>query len=117
MNRADAKIGLLREVVERVQRGEDVDVERLLGTGDVGQEAEWEDVVKEIEEEELLYQSKKKRRAARHAASAADAATGDSATEQGKVLESTGLKDEKRDEVPKPEPVVKVAEVRGARFY
>jgi len=42
-SRADAHIGLLREVVERVQRGEDVDVERVLGTGDPGKEAEWEE--------------------------------------------------------------------------
>lgn len=41
--RADAKIGLLREVIERVQRGEDVDVERVLGTGDKESEREWED--------------------------------------------------------------------------
>ena len=41
--RADAKIGLLREVIERVQRGEEVDVERVLGTGDKESEREWED--------------------------------------------------------------------------
>ena len=41
--RADAKIGLLKEVIERVQRGEDVDVEGLLGTGDKAKEKEWEE--------------------------------------------------------------------------
>lgn len=41
--RADAKIGLLKEVIERVQKGEDVDVEGLLGTGDKKREAEWEE--------------------------------------------------------------------------
>jgi len=41
--RADAKIRLLREVIERVQRGEEVDVERVLGTGDKESEREWED--------------------------------------------------------------------------
>lgn len=41
--KADAKIGLLREVVERVQRGEKVDVEGLLGTGDEEKEREWEE--------------------------------------------------------------------------
>lgn len=41
--RADAKIGLLKEVVERVQRGEDVDVAGLLGKGDKKQEQEWHD--------------------------------------------------------------------------
>ena len=41
--KADAKIGLLKEVLERVQRGEDVDVEGLLGTGNEEQEREWEE--------------------------------------------------------------------------
>jgi hypothetical protein len=39
--RVETKIGVLREVLERVQRGEDVDVEGVLGTGDVGREREW----------------------------------------------------------------------------
>ena len=41
--KADAKIGLLKEVIEKVQRGEHVDVEGLLGTGDKEKEREWED--------------------------------------------------------------------------
>jgi Family of unknown function (DUF5321) len=41
--RADAKIGLLKEVIQRVQNGEDVDVEGLLGTGDKAKEKEWEE--------------------------------------------------------------------------
>jgi hypothetical protein len=41
LRKAEAKIGVLREVIERVQRGEDVDVEGVLGTGDVGKEGEW----------------------------------------------------------------------------
>jgi hypothetical protein len=41
--RADAKIGLLKEVIERVQNGEEVDVEGLLGTGDKEREREWEE--------------------------------------------------------------------------
>ncbi|KAL8672935.1 MAG: hypothetical protein Q9168_002610, partial [Polycauliona sp. 1 TL-2023] len=40
--RADAKIALLKEVIERVQKGEDVDVKGLLGTGDPEKEKEWE---------------------------------------------------------------------------
>lgn len=40
---ADAKIELLREVIERVQKGEKVDVEKLLGTGDEAKEREWEE--------------------------------------------------------------------------
>lgn len=39
--KADAKISLLREVIERVQNGENVDVERILGTGDPQSEKEW----------------------------------------------------------------------------
>jgi pyruvate/2-oxoglutarate dehydrogenase complex dihydrolipoamide acyltransferase (E2) component len=41
--RADAKIGLLREIIERIQKGEEVDVEGLLGTGDKEREKEWEE--------------------------------------------------------------------------
>lgn len=41
MRKAEAKIGLLKEVVGRVQKGEEVDVEGLLGTGDEGKEGEW----------------------------------------------------------------------------
>jgi Family of unknown function (DUF5321) len=41
--RADARIGLLKEAIERVQRGEDVDVKALLGTGDQAAEKEWEE--------------------------------------------------------------------------
>ncbi|KIW00110.1 uncharacterized protein PV09_08295 [Verruconis gallopava] len=40
---ADQKIELLREVINRVQRGEDVNVEKLLGTGDPKMEEEWFD--------------------------------------------------------------------------
>lgn len=42
MRQSEVKIGLLREVIERVQRGEKVDVERVLGTGDPTKEAEWD---------------------------------------------------------------------------
>lgn len=41
--RADAKIGLLKEIIGRIQNGEDVDVEGLLGTGDAKREQEWEE--------------------------------------------------------------------------
>ena len=40
---ADAKIARLKDVIERVQRGEDVDVEKELGTGDEVAEREWAD--------------------------------------------------------------------------
>lgn len=41
----DAKIILLREVIERVKNGEEVDVEKLLGTGDAAKEREWDEGV------------------------------------------------------------------------
>lgn len=40
--RADVRIGLLREVIERIQNGEEVDVEKVLGSGDTENEAAWE---------------------------------------------------------------------------
>lgn len=44
--RADARIGLLKEIIERIQKGEQVDVEGLLGTGDAVREKEWEEGTK-----------------------------------------------------------------------
>lgn len=54
----DAKIELLREVIEKVKRGEQVDVEKLLGTGDAAKEREWEEVLREIEDEDSLWHQK-----------------------------------------------------------
>ncbi|RAL12785.1 DUF5321 domain-containing protein [Aspergillus homomorphus CBS 101889] len=51
----DAKIRLLREVIEKVNKGEVVDVEKLLGTGNESKEREWEEVLREIEEEDSLW--------------------------------------------------------------
>lgn len=39
--RADVKIALLREVVEKLQKGEEVDVEKELGAGDAEKEEAW----------------------------------------------------------------------------
>ncbi|KAI1003180.1 hypothetical protein K3495_g5029 [Podosphaera aphanis] len=52
--RADAKLGLLKEIVDRLQRGDAVDVARLLGTGDRRQEQEWDAVIHEIENDPSL---------------------------------------------------------------
>ena len=41
--KADIKIRLLKDVLDRLQRGENVDVEKELGTGDEQQEQEWID--------------------------------------------------------------------------
>ncbi|KAJ5577725.1 uncharacterized protein N7459_006689 [Penicillium hispanicum] len=54
----DAKIELLKEVIERVKNGEKVDVEKLLGTGDETKEREWEEVLREIEAEDTLWQQR-----------------------------------------------------------
>ncbi|KAI1324861.1 hypothetical protein F5Y16DRAFT_286033 [Xylariaceae sp. FL0255] len=57
--RAEVRIGLLREVVEKLQRGEEVDVEKALGSGDPEKEAEWEEVLREIEQDESIKNAKK----------------------------------------------------------
>jgi hypothetical protein len=43
MRQSEARIMALREVVEKIQRGEPVDVEKALGTGDPKKEADWEE--------------------------------------------------------------------------
>ncbi|GAB7354361.1 hypothetical protein MBLNU459_g4868t1 [Dothideomycetes sp. NU459] len=64
--RTDAKIALLRETIQRVKDGEDVDVEKILGTGDPEKEKEWEEVLpavmREIESEDTLWQAQKRKR-------------------------------------------------------
>ena len=62
MRKAEVKIGKLREVIEKLQRDEPVDVEKVLGTGDELQELEWEEALREIENEEHLWQSNRQRR-------------------------------------------------------
>lgn len=39
----ETKLALLRDVVKRVQAGEDIDVKGILGTGDPQKEKEWEE--------------------------------------------------------------------------
>lgn len=43
MRQSEARIASLREVVEKIQRGEPVDVEAALGTEDTAKEADWEE--------------------------------------------------------------------------
>ncbi|RYP79175.1 hypothetical protein DL771_000153 [Monosporascus sp. 5C6A] len=57
--RAEVRIGLLREVVEKLQRGEEVDVEKTLGSGDEAKEKEWEEVLREIERDDILKNPRK----------------------------------------------------------
>lgn len=42
MRQSEVKIGLLKDVIGRIQKGETVDVESALGTGDAAKEAEWD---------------------------------------------------------------------------
>jgi Family of unknown function (DUF5321) len=62
MRRAELKIEKLRQVVEALQRGEEVDVEKALGTGDEVQEREWEDALREIETEDRVWQTNQQKR-------------------------------------------------------
>jgi hypothetical protein len=61
MRKAEVKIAKLREVIEKLQKGEEVDVEKVLGTGDETQELEWEEALREIENEDKLWQSNKQK--------------------------------------------------------
>ncbi|KAI4104218.1 MAG: hypothetical protein L6R37_003387 [Teloschistes peruensis] len=69
--RADAKIGLLKDIIERVQRGDDVDVKGLLGTGNPEKERAWEEVIKELEEEDRLWRANVRRRQKKEKSSSA----------------------------------------------
>ncbi|GAB1320719.1 hypothetical protein MFIFM68171_10929 [Madurella fahalii] len=69
MRRSDVRIGLLREVVEKLQKGEEVDVEKVLGTGNPEKELEWEEVLKEIERGEAAPKQRKKQPEPPHAPS------------------------------------------------
>ncbi|KIV85024.1 hypothetical protein PV11_00762 [Exophiala sideris] len=62
MRRADLKIEALRQVVEKLQRGEEVDVEKVLGTGDEIQEQEWEEALRELQEEDRVWQANARKR-------------------------------------------------------
>ncbi|KAF3004128.1 hypothetical protein E8E13_004702 [Curvularia kusanoi] len=103
LRKAEAKIGLLKEVIERVQSGEDVDVEKVLGTGDEASEREWAEVLREIKDEEALFQSKKKRRALREAAAKEDNVR--EVKEQASVEEGV------------EERSTKVESIAGVKFY
>ena len=60
--KADLKIQQLREVVERLQRGEEVNVEKILGTGDETQEREWEEALQELQREDRVWQNNRQKK-------------------------------------------------------
>ncbi|EXJ88220.1 hypothetical protein A1O1_05150 [Capronia coronata CBS 617.96] len=59
---ADLKLEKLREVVQKLQRGEDVDVGKVLGTGDEIQEQEWEEALRQLQEEDRIWQTNARKR-------------------------------------------------------
>ncbi|KAG0138711.1 hypothetical protein HOY82DRAFT_544632 [Tuber indicum] len=63
MWRADTKIAVLREVIERLEKGEDVDVEKVLGVGNEKEEKSWEDVLKQLEEEDAEWAGERNQKA------------------------------------------------------
>lgn len=58
----DQKLRQLREVIERLENGEDVDVEKMLGAGNEAAELEWEQALRELEDEERLWQQNRSSR-------------------------------------------------------
>jgi hypothetical protein len=59
--KTEAKLSLLREVIQRVKYGEDVDVRKALGTGEEEAEREWEEVIKELEDTDGVTEGWRKR--------------------------------------------------------
>ncbi|GLI79093.1 hypothetical protein PoHVEF18_007418 [Penicillium ochrochloron] len=90
---ADAKIELLKEVIERVQKGENVDVEKLLGTGDEGKELEWEDVLRQIEQEDAQWHSKQKAEKEKEKEKEQKQAMQEAKKKESAVPDATGEKD------------------------
>ncbi|KAH6693983.1 hypothetical protein F5X68DRAFT_228386 [Plectosphaerella plurivora] len=95
MRQTDVRIGLLREVVERIQRGEKVDVEKELGAGNPAKEQEWADILKDIQREEITRDQRKDKQPPRSkpetpaaAAPEQPADTGSVKTQQGTGMSS-----------------------------
>ncbi|KAL9044692.1 MAG: hypothetical protein Q9214_002186 [Letrouitia sp. 1 TL-2023] len=85
--KTDAKIALLREVIEKIRRGEEVDVKGLLGTGNKEKEQDWENALKEIEEQDRLWQSKRKRREHNQSMGGANESENEKDENQGNEIE------------------------------
>ncbi|BFZ60626.1 hypothetical protein YB2330_001666 [Saitoella coloradoensis] len=56
--KGNARISALRDVLERLKQGEEIDVKKELGAGVQHAEQEWTDILKNIEEEEQEWQRK-----------------------------------------------------------
>jgi hypothetical protein len=59
--KADLKIQQLKEILGKLQRGEEFDVEKALGTGDEKQEKEWEEAFEELRQQDQVWQDNKDR--------------------------------------------------------
>ncbi|KAK4197431.1 hypothetical protein QBC40DRAFT_103494 [Triangularia verruculosa] len=88
---SDARIGLLREVIEKLQNGEQVDVEKVLGTNDPEREKEWDEVLKEIEREEATRKKQADAAAATQIKADAEAAKKQSRPAPKSALSSQGF--------------------------
>ncbi|KAL1962920.1 hypothetical protein VTN77DRAFT_9016 [Rasamsonia byssochlamydoides] len=86
---ADAKLELLREVIQKLKNGEHVDVEKLLGTGDESKEREWEEVLREIEREDSLWRQK----SAKNAATVTDASQSQPTANESKDKRTKSVSD------------------------
>lgn len=60
--RSDLQLEKLREVVRKLQAGEEVDVEKVLGTGVPEEEEAWEEALREIQEEERVWTESKRQK-------------------------------------------------------
>ncbi|KAG4424935.1 hypothetical protein IFR04_001906 [Cadophora malorum] len=98
--RADARIGLLKEIIERIQKGEEVDVEGLLGTGDAVREQEWEEVLQEIEREDQAWKESRK-----------------SKPKHGRNLEEANAAPKPSVTIPKEPPAEKPKSTAPSGFY
>jgi len=60
--KSDLQLEKLREVVRKLQAGEEVDVEKVLGTGVPEEEEAWEQALREIQEEERVWTDSKRQK-------------------------------------------------------
>lgn len=60
--KAELQLEKLREVVRKLQAGEEVDVEKVLGTNDANEEEAWEEALREIEKEERIWAESKRQK-------------------------------------------------------
>ncbi|OKL59354.1 hypothetical protein UA08_05148 [Talaromyces atroroseus] len=109
--RSDAKLRLLAEVIQKVKNGENVDVERLLGTDDETKEREWEEVLREIEDEDSLWRQKSGRK---RDSNSAESAEDDKRQKSVAIEKERLLNPEKSLKAPEPSSV---ESPRNARFY